>query len=156
LKSIIFWDITSCRLLKDNRRFRRTYRLHLQGRRIIRARKLSESMWQLPSQALLATCFHAGFLLGIILRLCRWRRYVPPKLRWNFNGLHGVVSQKVVRFITTAVRTSDPESILWFLSLLLSFVSLQLPSYLFLFFYVIHFQMFSPCPFNMLLYYCPV
>jgi hypothetical protein len=43
IKSSIFWDISSCSLLKVNRRFGGTCRLHLQGRRI--------------SQALLATCF---------------------------------------------------------------------------------------------------
>jgi hypothetical protein len=38
MKSTIFWDITLCSPLKVNRRFGRTYRLHLQGRRISRAR----------------------------------------------------------------------------------------------------------------------
>jgi hypothetical protein len=33
MKSIIFWDVTPCSLLRFNRRFRGTYRLHLQGRR---------------------------------------------------------------------------------------------------------------------------
>jgi hypothetical protein len=33
LKSIIFWDMTPCSRLSFNRRFRGTYRLHLQGRR---------------------------------------------------------------------------------------------------------------------------
>jgi hypothetical protein len=33
---------------------------------------------------------------------------VPPKRRLTFNGLHGVISQKIVLFITTAVRTSNP------------------------------------------------
>jgi hypothetical protein len=32
VKSSIFWDITPCSPLKDNRRFRGTYRLHLQDR----------------------------------------------------------------------------------------------------------------------------
>jgi hypothetical protein len=27
----------------------------------------------------------------------------------TFNGLHGVISQKIVLFITTAVRTSNPS-----------------------------------------------
>jgi hypothetical protein len=45
MKSIIFWDITQCSPLKVNRRFGGTYRLHL--------------------QALLATCFYTGFLLGL-------------------------------------------------------------------------------------------
>jgi hypothetical protein len=34
-------------------------------------------------------------------------QYVPPKRRLTLNGLHGVISQKMVLFITTAVRTSN-------------------------------------------------
>jgi hypothetical protein len=37
-KSTIFWDITPCSPLSVNRRFGGTYRLHIQGRRISRAR----------------------------------------------------------------------------------------------------------------------
>jgi hypothetical protein len=33
---------------------------------------------------------------------------VPPKRRLTFNGLSGVISQKIELFITTAVRNSDP------------------------------------------------
>jgi hypothetical protein len=33
MKTIIFWDVTPCSLLRCNRRFGGTYRLHLQGRR---------------------------------------------------------------------------------------------------------------------------
>jgi hypothetical protein len=29
-----------------------------------------------------------------------------------FNGLHGVISQKIVIFITTVVRTSNPTDII--------------------------------------------
>jgi hypothetical protein len=32
---------------------------------------------------------------------------VPPKRWMTFNGLHGVISQKIELFITTAVRTSN-------------------------------------------------
>jgi hypothetical protein len=46
LRSSIFWDTTPCSPLKVNRRFGRTYRLHLQGRRIRRARNQRESRWQ--------------------------------------------------------------------------------------------------------------
>jgi hypothetical protein len=45
MKSAIFWDIMPCNPLKVNRRFGGTYRFHL--------------------RALLATCFRAGFLLGL-------------------------------------------------------------------------------------------
>jgi hypothetical protein len=44
-------------------------------------------------------CFHAGFLLSLFFRPWRWRRYVPPKHRLTFKGLHGVISQKLVLFI---------------------------------------------------------
>jgi hypothetical protein len=33
---------------------------------------------------------------------------VPPKHRFTFNGLRGVISQKMVLFTTTAVRASNP------------------------------------------------
>jgi hypothetical protein len=39
------------------------------------------------------------FLAQHIIRPWRWRRYVPPKLRLTLNGLHGVISQKMVLFI---------------------------------------------------------
>jgi hypothetical protein len=42
----IFWDISPCSPLKINRRFERTRRLHLQDRRISRARNQSENRWQ--------------------------------------------------------------------------------------------------------------
>jgi hypothetical protein len=45
MKSTIFWDITPCSLLKVNRRFGGTYRIHLKGR-ISRGRYHRESGWQ--------------------------------------------------------------------------------------------------------------
>jgi hypothetical protein len=39
------------------------------------------------------------FLTWLRLRPWRWRRYVHPKRRLNFNWLHGVISQKIVLFI---------------------------------------------------------
>jgi hypothetical protein len=48
------------------------------------------------------------FLAWFILRLRRWRRHVPPKHRLTFNGLHGVISQKIELFIITAMKTSNP------------------------------------------------
>jgi hypothetical protein len=56
MKSIIFWDMTPCNLLICTRRFGGTYRLHIQGGRIV----------QEPSEQaggiLLATCLLAGLL----------------------------------------------------------------------------------------------
>jgi hypothetical protein len=46
-----------------------------------------------------------------ILRPWRWRRYDPPKRRVQLYGLHGVISQKMILFITTAVKTSNPTRI---------------------------------------------
>jgi hypothetical protein len=46
MKSTIFWDITPSSPLRANRRFGGTYRLHLQGRRISRARNQRDSRWQ--------------------------------------------------------------------------------------------------------------
>jgi hypothetical protein len=80
LKSIIFWDMTPCSPLSFNRRSGETYRLHLQGRR-----KGSANHEQADG-----------------------KRYVPPKRRLKLNGLHGVISQKMILFITTAVKTSNP------------------------------------------------
>jgi hypothetical protein len=48
------------------------------------------------------------FLLKLFLRPWRWRWYVAPKRRLQLNRLHGVISQKMILFITTAVKTSNP------------------------------------------------
>jgi hypothetical protein len=47
------------------------------------------------------------FLAELILSTLKMGRYVPPKRRLTLNGLHGVISQKIALFITTAVRTSN-------------------------------------------------
>jgi hypothetical protein len=59
---------------------------------------------------LLATCLLAGS--------CRNYFFdpedggdVPPKRRLKLNRLHGVISQKMILFITTAVKTSNPRGI---------------------------------------------
>jgi hypothetical protein len=42
------------------------------------------------------------------IRPRRWRWHVPPpKRRFTFNELHGIISQKIELLITTAVRTSN-------------------------------------------------
>jgi hypothetical protein len=46
MKSTIVWDIMPYSPLKINRRFGGTSRLHLQGRRISRARNQRESRWK--------------------------------------------------------------------------------------------------------------
>jgi hypothetical protein len=48
------------------------------------------------------------FLAWLILRPWRWRRYVPPKRRLAFNWVHCIISQNIVLFMTTGVKTSNP------------------------------------------------
>jgi hypothetical protein len=52
-------------------------------------------------------------LLTLVLRSriflpWRWRRYDPPKSRFNRPHLHGATPQKTTFFIVTAVKTSNP------------------------------------------------
>jgi hypothetical protein len=79
VKNTIFWDITPCSPLNASRCFGITYRLNLQGRRTSRARNPSESRWQ-AEQAL------------------KMEAIIPPKRLLTFNGLHGVITQKIVLF----------------------------------------------------------
>jgi hypothetical protein len=61
----------------------------------------------------LLTCW---FLLKLFLRPWSWRRYIPSKRRLQLNRLHSIISQKMILFITTAVKTSNPTKtvfVLW-------------------------------------------
>jgi hypothetical protein len=61
------------------------------------------------SETSVDTCFHAGLLLNLFFRPWRWRRYDPPKRRWlTLNGLHGVISQRMVLLKLRLTRVS-PE-----------------------------------------------
>jgi hypothetical protein len=51
--------------------------------------------------------FHAGFLPGLF--------FVSPKRLLTFNGLDGIMSQKIELFIATAEITSDPTLFFFFL-----------------------------------------
>jgi hypothetical protein len=82
IKSDTFWDTKRFIPLKVSRYFGEIYYLHLQGHKISWAKNNCESKWQ----ALL------------ILRPWRWRPYVPQKCQLSFNRLHGVISQKTIRF----------------------------------------------------------
>jgi hypothetical protein len=57
-------------------------------------------------------CIFACYLLTLVLRSriflpWRWRRYDPPKRRFNRLLLHGATPQKTAFFIVTAVKTSN-------------------------------------------------
>jgi hypothetical protein len=72
MKSTIFWDITPCSQLKVKWRFGETSR----------------------------SVFHplSCWFARLILWSWRWRRYVPPKRRLTFNGLHGILSKNILLF----------------------------------------------------------
>jgi hypothetical protein len=53
------------------------------------------------------------YLSRVIFSPSLWRRYVPPKRRLAFNGLHSFISQKIVLLITTAVRVNRSLSYLF-------------------------------------------
>jgi hypothetical protein len=72
-------------------------------------RRLVRWVWTDVSEVL------SGFLLNFLLRPWRWPRYVPPKRRSTLNGLHGVISQKMILIITTAVKTSHPNIMIFWL-----------------------------------------
>jgi hypothetical protein len=82
MKSTIFWDITLFSPLEVNLRFGRT--------------PPSSGSKNKPS----STChlLSRWFLARIIVRPWRRRRYVPPKRRLTPNGLHGIISQKIILF----------------------------------------------------------
>jgi hypothetical protein len=69
---------------------------------------------------LLASCW---FLAWFILQPWRWRRHVPPKLRLTFNGLQGVVFQKIELLTASSVRTTIPPYILNRLFFVMSFLN---------------------------------
>jgi hypothetical protein len=46
------------------------------------------------------------------LRPWRWRRYVPPKRRLKLNGLHGVISQKMILFKNALISRKNHRYIL--------------------------------------------
>jgi hypothetical protein len=131
VKSFIFWDMTPCSPLIFNRRFGRTYHLHLQGRRISQAAlpatcftlvsslncslilKMeaiysSETSLDFQWTSSVSYLLHAGFLLDLLIDPEDGGDMFHLKYRLTFNGLHGVISQKTELCMTIAVRTSHP------------------------------------------------
>jgi hypothetical protein len=99
MKIYIVRHVTPCIPSKANKRFWGTCHLHLQGPRIRQARNKQSSACYMLSR---------WFLARLILRPWRWRRYVPPKRRSTFNGIHSVISKNIELFATTVVRISNP------------------------------------------------
>jgi hypothetical protein len=61
----------------------------------------------LASSLLPVSCY---FLVWLNLQPWRWKRHISPKRRLISNRLHGIISQNIETFITTAVRTSNPAN----------------------------------------------
>jgi hypothetical protein len=118
-KSTIFWDITLYSPLRVNRRFGWTYCFHLQGR-------ISQARYQYESR--LSTCQYillqdwislvrysikTGLPPAFMLVSCsaystlKMEAICPLKRRTTFNRPHSVISQKIILFLTTAVKTSN-------------------------------------------------
>jgi hypothetical protein len=76
IKTSIFWDITPCSPFKVNRHIGGIFRLHLQERRISEAKNQPEAGSKQSSGG------------DMFLQ----------KLWLTFNGLHGVISQKIELF----------------------------------------------------------
>jgi hypothetical protein len=73
------------------------------GSKINRARNQLKNRWQAEH------VLSRWFLAQLILRPWRWRRTVSPKRRLLFNGLHGVISQKIKLFLTRHFCTYASE-----------------------------------------------
>jgi hypothetical protein len=88
IKSTIFWDITPCSPLSVNRRFGGTYRFHLQGRKNKLTKKRTTRRY-IPENGTLHNhpCEN--------LKSYSMNKIAILKHRLMFNGLHGVISQKV-------------------------------------------------------------
>jgi hypothetical protein len=100
-----FWDNTLYSPLKVSRTFRGTYCLRLQGRRINLT--LRSTFMQDTSKVCIPPAFTMVSCLAYS-SIVKMEAIFPPKRRLAFNGLHDIMSQKIVRFITTAERTSNP------------------------------------------------
>jgi hypothetical protein len=129
LKNVAFWDVAPCRACM-NRRFGRTYRLHLQGRKILEW-ETSVSRWlqtaadssladfsSLNMEAIcssetsvhtrstrLQPAAHAGSSL-VAFSTLKMKAIRSAKRRFT-QDLHGATSQKTTFFIVTAVKTSN-------------------------------------------------
>jgi hypothetical protein len=96
MKSSISWGI-----MKVNWSFGGTFCLHFQSQRISHARYYHEAG---SNQSCLLS---ASYLFLVLLILWPWglRRHLPPKHRLTFNGLHGIISQKIELFYIYNFKT---------------------------------------------------
>jgi hypothetical protein len=86
MKNSVFWNITPCSPLKVNRRFGGTCRLSIQCLKIIQARNRRKRRWKAST---------------ILL-----------KHRLTFNGLHGVISQKIWNLKKACILWTENHTII--------------------------------------------
>jgi hypothetical protein len=96
MKSTIFWDITPYSPLKVNRRFGGTWHPSSGSKKKPSKKQRGNHSSTFP----LVPCSAYSSTL-------KMEAICSPKRRLTFNGQHGVISQKIVLFITTAVKTSN-------------------------------------------------
>jgi hypothetical protein len=80
--SSVFWDTRSS-LVKVNRRFRRTYCLLPESRKVNQGTNQQEAVSKL-----------CRFPACLILKHWRWSKYIPSKRQSTFTGLYPVMSQE--------------------------------------------------------------
>jgi hypothetical protein len=122
LKSIIFWDIIPRSSLKVNWRFEGIMPPSW-GWKNKRSKKRTWSRKHCSTPS-------CSFLVRLIFRTWKWRRYVSPKRRLTFSGLHSVISHNIVTLITTAVRTWNPTHMFWFRCIWFSLVLIVVPCWM--------------------------
>jgi hypothetical protein len=88
MKSTIFWDIMPCSLLKVNRRFGGTYRLHNHGR-------IGPAIYQREIRLCCYLAKKAERKSPIYSSTLKMQATCSPETS-TFNGLYGVISQKLV------------------------------------------------------------
>jgi hypothetical protein len=87
LKNIILWDMTPCSSFGVNRRFGGTYRLHLQACHLLLCWFLAELIYSTPKME----------------AICSSETSVDTQRTTR-------IFQKMILFITTAVKTSNPTT----------------------------------------------
>jgi hypothetical protein len=94
---MILLVITLCSSVLVHRFFGRTNRFHRQGRRVT-----SKTLARNRRQADTAYLLLVSCLLYFNSSTLKWRRYVPPKRRWNSTELYIVTTLKIVTDVITS------------------------------------------------------
>jgi hypothetical protein len=93
----IFWDITPYGLVKPNRHYAETHRLHLQGSR---ARRIRNQLCMLPASW--------WFLVWLVLRPWKWGDIILRNFNWLSRDRKTLYPRRQL-FTATAVKISNPS-----------------------------------------------